>query len=213
MEKMEKAYLEYVLEQGTDPSSVYMFCKKLKIEEASFYDKYASFEHLKAYIFKSYLADTVIAVQADAAYAQYSVREKLLAFMYTLVEKMKANRSFVLKMAEKFQQPIYIKNNAIFDMAEYTFTQYVNDLLIEARETKEIENRAIPQLMRQYPKVFWKETLYVIDFWLKDQSPLFEKTDTLIEKTINTTMDLMARSPLDAVLDLGKFLIQNRKMA
>jgi ubiquinone biosynthesis protein COQ9 len=52
--------------------------------------------------------------------------------------------------------------------------------------------------------------LSIIDFWIKDDSKLFEKTDTLIEKSVNTTMDWMARTPLDSLFDLGKFLFQNR---
>jgi hypothetical protein len=53
--------------------------------------------------------------------------------------------------------------------------------------------------------------LAIIDFWINDDSRLFEKTDTLIEKSVNTTMDWLGRTPFDSLLDLGKFLYQNKK--
>jgi len=33
----------------------------------------------------------------------------------------------------------------------------------------------------------------------------------MIEKTVNTAFDLLGRSPLDSLFDLGKFIFQNRK--
>ena len=34
----------------------------------------------------------------------------------------------------------------------------------------------------------------------------FEKTDILIEKSVNTVVDLLDTKPLESLLDLGKFL-------
>ena len=43
-----------------------------------------------------------------------------------------------------------------------------------------------------------------------EETGVVEKTDTMIEKSVNTVFDLLARSPLDSLIDLGKFLYQNR---
>jgi hypothetical protein len=45
---------------------------------------------------------------------------------------------------------------------------------------------------------------------MDDTSNAFEKTDAAIEKSVNLAMDLMGKSPLDAALDFGKFLFQNK---
>jgi hypothetical protein len=92
-----------------------------------------------------------------------------------------------------------------------SFYDYLSELLMEARETREVEQRPIPQLMQRYPDLFWAKTLFILDFWIKDTSKSFEKTDTMIEKTVNTAFDLLGRSPLDSLFDLGKFIFQNRK--
>jgi hypothetical protein len=52
--------------------------------------------------------------------------------------------------------------------------------------------------------------LFVTDFWLKDKSPGFEKTDEAIERSLNLAFDLMGKSPLDSMLEFGKFLFQNK---
>jgi len=92
------------------------------------------------------------------------------------------------------------------------FYDYINELVLEARETKEIEQRPIPQLTQRYPDLFWAKTLFILDFWVNDSSKAFEKTDTMIEKSVNTAFDLLGRSPLDSLFDLGKFLFQNRRI-
>ena len=50
----------------------------------------------------------------------------------------------------------------------------------------------------------------VLDFWVKDKSKGFEQTDAMIEKSVNTSFDLIASSALDTVLDFAKFMYQNR---
>lgn len=211
--KISDAYIKHILENGSMPNSVYSFCKGLKITEEKFYEHFSALEDIETSIWKSYITDTITDIMADDNYTTYSVREKLLAFYFTLVEKFKANRSFLLKAAEKFEKPVVLKSQRALMDAEASFMAYAKNLLMEARETQEVEQRPVPQIMNQYPKIWWKETVFILDFWLKDRSKLFEKTDSLIEKTVNTTMDLMARSPLDSLFDLGKFVLQNQKMA
>ena len=41
------------------------------------------------------------------------------------------------------------------------------------------------------------------------KSKSFEKTDAAIEKSVNLIMELMGKSALDSMFDLGKFLFQN----
>jgi hypothetical protein len=45
---------------------------------------------------------------------------------------------------------------------------------------------------------------------MEDSSPGFEKTDILIEKSINTVFEVFNNTPLEQVLDLGKFLFKER---
>lgn len=210
-ENITKAYTEYILENGHKPASIFSFCKILGITENDFYDEFSTFEHIEAAVWKMMFENTLIKTKAEKVYEGYSAREKLLAVYFTWVEVLKSNRSFILATNSNFKKPLFMHKNAQLADFKASFYDFANALIMEATENQEIEKRAIPQIMQRYPDLFWSKTLYILDFWMNDTSKLFEKTDTLIEKTVNTSFDLLARSPLDSLFDLGKFIFQNKK--
>lgn len=59
-------------------------------------------------------------------------------------------------------------------------------------------------------EALWLHLVSAIEFWKKDTSPSFEKTDIFIEKTIDTGFELMDNEPLQKVVDLGKFLFKEK---
>lgn len=209
--KIKEQYVDYLLENGNEPESIYKFCKKNKIKESEFYEQFNSFKQVNAEIWKQYFITSIENIKAESVYENYSVREKLLSFFYTLIEVLKQNRSYILKNYETLQKPLNMKKNAEFADAKRVFEEYLNEILVEGQETREIEPRPIPQLISKYPQWVWMLNLSILDFWINDDSKMFEKTDTLIEKSVNTTMDWMARTPFDSLFDLGKFLFQNRR--
>ena len=223
LEKIRKAYTEYVLENGKQPTSVFQFVKKLKIAEADFYNDYASFDAIEADIWLTFFKEAKATVEADETYQGYSVREKLLAFYYTWIELLKAQRSFVVYsygrlkstgrgaggIGEKVQGLGRITNQSqVLSLFKDEFFDYARDLLAEGRESKEVEPR--PFITDRYPNALWGQTLYLLDFWVRDVSKNFEKTDSAIEKSVNTAFDLIGRSPLDTLFDFAKFMYQNK---
>ena len=226
LEKIRKAYTEYVLENGRQPISVFQFAKKLKLAEAEFYNHYASFDAIEADIWLTFFQASKQTVEADGTYQTYSVREKLLAFYYTWIELLKAQRSFVVYSYGRFGptsrratdagiSPITRAgarsrnaNSPVLMPFKEAFNDFARDLLAEGRESREVEPR--PFLTDRYPAALWTQALFILDFWVKDASKGFEKTDTAIEKSVNTTFDLIGRSPLDTLFDFAKFAYQNR---
>ena len=56
----------------------------------------------------------------------------------------------------------------------------------------------------------WLQLLLTMKFWLDDTSASFEKTDIFIEKSVNTTFDVLDIAPLKSVLDFGIFLFKEK---
>lgn len=131
-----------------------------------------------------------------------------MAFYYTWIEVLKANRSFVSYSYQKLPQPVAAKKTQVLRSFKEHFLTFARDLLYEGRESREIVQR--PYLSSRYPEAFWLNTLYLLDFWIKDKSKNFELTDTAIEKTVNTAFDLMGKSIVDSMFDLAKFVYQNK---
>ena len=205
-EKIREGYISYVLEHGKKPESIFKFIKDLKIKEEDFYESFNSFENIEKQIWLSIFNDTLEMVKNDSVYDEYSVREKMLAFFYSFIEKLKGHRSYILQTVPKKIRPELTPYYLI--EVRKAFKDWVNELLLEGEETEEIEKR--PLISKKYDEALWLQFLFVIGFWIKDESRGFEKTDAAIEKSVNLAFDLMGRGPLDAIVDFGKFLFQNR---
>ena len=220
LEKIRKAYTDYVLENGHQPTSVFQFAKKLKLAESDFYTHYTSFDAIEADVWLTFFTEAKATVEADDTYQGYSVREKLLAFYYTWIELLKAQRSFAVysfgRLSTASRPSPIMRASAgrvradskVLKPFREAFFDYARDLLAEGRESKEVEPR--PFVTDRYPNALWNQTLFLLDFWVSDVSKNFEKTDTAIEKAVNTSFDLIGRSPLDTLFDFAKFIYQNR---
>lgn len=204
--QFKTAYIEFVLLNGHNPPSVFAFAKGLKSTEAEFYQFFTSFNALEKSIWEDWFSQTVDLVEKDPAYAEYSVREKLLAFYFTWLEALKSNRSFVLIRFEHLNNKEL--NPDFLQGLKDHFRIYVNDLLVEGKDTSEVADRPFSS---QYEKAFWLHFLFVTRFWVNDDSVGFEKTDAAIEKSVHLAFDLVGKGPLDSMIDFGKFLFQNRR--
>lgn len=207
--KIKEAYIDYLLEHGQQPPSVYQFAKSMKMKEGAFYEYFNSFTALEKEVWRGFFEEAVERIQRDNVYREYSVREKLLAFYYTWIEVLKNNRSYVtvaLERAEK-QGFGFTKLDALEGFKK-DYYDFVNELISEGRETNEIVDR--PLISNNYDDGLWRQLIFVLNFWVKDDSKNFEQTDVAIEKAVNLSFDIMGRGALDTAVDLVRFLFQRK---
>jgi hypothetical protein len=135
------------------------------------------------------------------------VREKFLSFLFTWVEELKKNRSYLLSL---YGNKVTTFKNLPTDTREFKekFSDFASELILEGKETQEIASR--PLITEKYDEALWLQVGFVFRYWLDDNSPRFEKTDAAIEKSVNFAFDLMGKSALDSFLDLAKFLYQSK---
>ncbi len=205
-DKIVSAYKEYILVHGNEPTSVFQFTRELKLREEEFYKHFGSFKSIKKSIWTGFIKDTISALDSDESYTSYSVREKLLSFYYTLIEILKKDRSYALVSLKDMKKPD-LTPSFLRDFKDH-FKNYVMELVNEGLATEEIVKR--PVISERYHDGLWLQLLFVINFWVKDDSTNFEKTDAAIEKSVNLSFELMGRGPLDMMVDFAKFLYQNR---
>lgn len=202
MPNWQELYIQFVLENSKRPTSAYEFCKFAGQTEEAYYENYGTIDALESDIWLGFFLETKNQIQADEQYQAYSVREKLLAFDYTWIENLKPRRSFITLIMQR-------KNQVAFKKFKEQFEIYAQELLAEALETGEAQNRNVINSI--YPKMLWMQTLYLLHFWLKDASSNFEQTDAAIEKSVNFFFDLTGRSFIDSLVDFAKFSFQNLK--
>ncbi|MDX5320316.1 MAG: TetR/AcrR family transcriptional regulator, partial [Bacteroidota bacterium] len=191
---------------GKQPASVFLFCEELGISEAEFYSQFTSFEALEIAWVKTQMEGLFAELQSDETFIAYSAREKYTALLYAWVEKCTQDRSFWLLVdSRKSRTQLHVP---LLSAMKKTFLSMAETIVREGYDQGEIMRR--PLLSEKYPDAMWLQFLWIHEFWLRDISTEFQRTDAAIEKSVRFVFDMMAHSALDSALDLGKFLLGSR---
>ncbi len=202
-EKIFELYGDYLLNHGEKPKNVYLFAKENNFEEKEFYHYFSGFEQIESEILNHLFTKSLELASEVNSSSEVTTKEKLLNVYYIFFENLTMNRSLVLSILGSNK----IQNIKTLQNLRETHKQFVNTL--DFKEWEMIEKakedvRKFNEKSRQ--EALWLHLVSAIDFWKKDTSPDFEKTDIFIEKTIDTGFELMDNEPLRKVFDLGKFL-------
>ena len=199
-------YMEYYLENGMAPKTVYQLAKQYNFNENQFYNYFGNIEAVEKSIFKSFFDQTIELLEKSEEYEGFNSRNKLLSFYYTFFEILTANRSFVASVLKNdMNDTSFLKT---ISSLKPGFRNYVKSLDIEQLEIKE---RRLEKFMeRSLDESLWIQMILCLKFWLDDDSASLEKTDIFIEKSVNTGFDLLDVKPLKSILDLGKFLFHEK---
>jgi hypothetical protein len=206
--KIIALYMDAVLSNNAAPKNVYLFCKEHQIEESDFYSFFGSFENLKQVIWVMFFENAVLTINKEEAYVTYSDKNKLLTLFYTLFEILTLNRSYV--MFSMHENKNNLKNLKDLTLLRKDFKEFVTNIIDEN------ENVGVANLDKITKPVYsegaWIQFLLILKFWIDDTSKGFEKTDIIIEKSVNTAVDVFNTKPLESLIDLGKFLWKESKM-
>ncbi|AKA35884.1 TetR family transcriptional regulator C-terminal domain-containing protein [Flagellimonas lutaonensis] len=201
-EKIIERYMQYVLEHETVPRSIFKFCKEIKIKEEQFYEHFGSFDGLQKEIWKTFFDQTMGFLGKNKEYGAYANREKMLSFFFTFFELLTLNRSYVLFALKEHHSKM--ESMAQLKGLRSNIKDFATELIQKGNEGKTLK------ITKQNPVIFsegaWVQFLFLLKFWMEDSSPRLEKTDMAIEKSVNTIFDLFDNTPLDSIVDFGKFL-------
>lgn len=206
-EKIIRAFIEHVLETGKQPVSVYKFAQSINLSEEEFYNYYTSFQGVKGAVWEQIFDETMAKMRAQEVYPSYSAREKLLSFYYIWVEVLKRNRSYLLALYEGHPDFKKITPQEVRSF-RHKFKDFAKGIIREGKANDEVVDRRY--ISDKYDEALWVETLFIFQFWLKDNSVSFEKTDVAIEKSVRLVFDLIGRTAVDSFVDLAKFLYQSK---
>ena len=199
-------YMSYILNHNTKPNSVYAFAKENKFEETIFYQFFGSFEAIEKAIFNSLFNNTLKTLIKSEEYLTFNARNKLLSFYFTFFENLSVNRSYVLFALKN--NTTHLKKLTVLAGLKNSFTNYISELEIETVDFKE---KKITQIQKKgIQETAWMQFLMTLNFWINDTSASFDKTDIFIEKSVNTSFDLLDTTPLKSMIDLGKFLYKEK---
>jgi len=205
-DQIVSVYMNSVLEKNEAPKNVYLFCKENNFEEADFYSFFSSLDAVKEAIWVKFFENTINTLHADASYASYENRNKLLSLYFTFFEILTLNRTYVYYILKDNKEGL--KNLHQLKEVRKQFKDYIASLI------KSSEPEKVGKISKITRPVFsegaWFQFLFILKFWLDDTSKGFEKTDIMIEKAVKATFDVLDTTPLESLFDLGKFIWKER---
>lgn len=196
------SFMQEVLLKERYPKSVYKFCKKYQIEEAYFYKKYPSLERVKQAIWLAFYENTHSLLEQNPDFVNASRKDRLLMFYFTFFEVLLLNRSYVLFSLGQAQKGM-AKWSSLKLLRTSTLA-FAAELIEEGNEEKQLKIAQNP--VRLFSQAAWAQLLFLMKFWMEDQSDDFEKTDALIEKSVQVAFEVFDNTRLEKIIDLGKFL-------
>ena len=202
-EKVLSDYGNYLLTHGERPKNIFVFAKENHFDEKEFYQFFSSFEHLEKEILKHFFQKSLELSLEIEGYEDMSAKERLLNLYFIFFENLTMNRSLVLMILEKKNLSTLQKLHELkSEHQKFIKVLDFNDLEILEKAKDSIKN--FNEKSRE--EALWLHFLSIIEFWQKDESQSFEKTDLFIEKTIDTGFEFLNNEPLKKIIDLGKFL-------
>lgn len=201
------AYMERVAGEATPFKTTVQFCQAAQIPESAFFEHFGSLEDLPHTVWTRFFENAQSILSNDASFATYSGRDKLLTLYFTLFEIFALNRGYILYVLKENKEGL--ANLAQLRGFRKEFLEYVKTFVSEP--SGEAQQKWQKYRQPIYAEGAWVQFLFILKFWLDDRSKGFEKTDILIEKSVNTAATLLDTQPLENLFDLGKFLWKERR--
>ena len=205
-DKIVSMYMNYTLEHNEKPKSVFHFTKINDFTEAEFYTYFGTLEIIEKEIFNMFFDKTIELLNKNTDYEVYDMKSKLLSFYFTFFELVTANRSYVVLTLKQHQNQL--KNVMILSDLRKKFKTYISEIITDDFRTQQEKFQEFQE--KATTESFWFQFLLTIKFWLDDSSAAFEKTDIYIEKSVKASFELMNITPLDSLIDFGKFIFKEK---
>ena len=173
-EKILSDYGNYLLIHGERPKNIYVFSKENHFDEKEFYQFFSNFEHLEKEILKHFFQKSLELSLEIEGYEDMSAKERLLNLYFIFFENLTMNRSLVLMILGKKNLSTLQKLHELkSEHQKFIKTLDFNDLEILEKTKDSIKNFN----KKSREEALWLHFLSIIEFWQKDESPSFEKTD------------------------------------
>ena len=200
---IQKGYQDYLLDHGRAPETVRIFTKFLGADDEAFYKHFGSLKNIELSIWEGYYNRTFEVIQKDPDFEEMSGREKHLSFLYTMLELIKPDRSYILHKLEgkkPHELPSELRN------AQKVILQ--SDEIDWAKSSEFLPDSVNQKTQSAYKGVLSSHTIALLLFWINDDSGESKDTDAFIEKSTRTAFDIGELPAIDSLLDMSKFFLQ-----
>lgn len=199
-------YMDLVSENGKKPNDILDFCEQVALDEENFLKHFKSLKKIEKTIFNELFKNSLEVLNESEEFLSFDGKNKLLSLYFTFFENLNLNRSYVEVVLKGCKNQL--KTYKTLSTLKKSFISFVDTLaltesILPIDGLEKLQTNFINQSA-------WVQLLITIKFWLEDTSESFEKTDIFIEKSINTSFELIENKFLKNAFDLGKFVYKEK---
>ncbi|SDS25562.1 hypothetical protein SAMN05216503_2469 [Polaribacter sp. KT25b] len=199
-------YMDFVIENKQKPTDVDDFCENVDLDVALFYSHFKSLKNVEKTVFKELFKNSIEVLNESEEFLSFDKKNKLISLYFTFFENLNLNREYVLIALKGCKNQL--KSFSALSGLKKHFIAFVNNLDL-SESILPIDG--LEKIQRKFVnESAWIQLYLTIQFWLEDSSESFEKTDIFIEKSINTSFELIENKFLKNAFDLGKFVYKEK---
>ncbi len=218
------AYQGYLLRHGHPPPSVFAFCESVETPESEFFKRFASFSVLERRLWADHMTRAIDLARHSNGFNDFSFQQKYLTLCYQVLDVVLENRSFyLLRFPARRSRRNWID---LSDGLRSLFSKVTNgqdtelcamrrrfadELRRQIDEAHNSDELTMPApLQQRIPELLFGHVLWLIQYYLDDESEGFEKTDALVEKSTRLAFEALQSNVIGSGLDLLRFLAGDR---
>lgn len=199
-------YMDLVSEHKLKPVDVEDFCDQVNLEQDNFYNHFKSLKKVEKTIFNELFKNSLEVLHESEEFLSFDGKNKLLSLYFTFFENLNLNRTYIEVVLKGCKNQL--QSYKTLSSLKKSFIQFVEHLDLSAailpiEGLEKFQANIISQSA-------WMQLIITLKFWLEDTSESFEKTDIFIEKSINTSFELIENKFLKNAIDLGKFVYKEK---
>lgn len=206
-EQILDLFITYVDEEGLGFDNE-AFCLDHSIQISQFRELLLSVEEAEKSVWEELMRAALQTVTSDTQFETFTIKDKLLSVYYTFFENCGLNSGFCkesIKYHGKLGMIPVLKNMKVL------FVEFVKDNFPSSKFPVAQYSEKVNQLGGSVQsEAVYGQLLFLLDFWSRDTSIDYEKTDIAIEKAVKALTDLIDITPIKSLIDFGKFIWQER---
>jgi AcrR family transcriptional regulator len=200
--KLIASAVEIISEKGFRATTMKAIAQKAEVGIATIYNYFPN----KDKILYAYFEDKYLSLGAQLesieGFDEFELNEQIQTLIETLLENFLEDREFV-------EEAAYL---AIFSpLTSFNDSKQSRDIFLDI--AKNIWNKQLKKANSPTPitqdwmlLMFWEYYLGIVAYWLKDESPNFNHTTQLIDKTSEIIKMTLENDFIGKFMDLGTFL-------
>lgn len=206
-EDIMDSFMSYVVDHGFD-IEISSFCKAHKVSKKQFNSVFESIDDIEQQVWAELMKAAILTTTSDSQLSSFTMREKLLTLYYTFFENCALNHSFLKASIAHHGRTGMLK---VLKPLKEEFVPVINGFQSISIPFSKQYGESINKLANSaVGESFYAQLLFLLDFWSKDESVDYEKTDIAIEKTVRASMDMLDVTPVKSVIDFAKFFWTER---